>query len=153
MAPGRLPGRNFTPSAVPDKPLAAKLGLRAGQTVLALNPARAVLRQLKRTSRGVRWLARWPKSRVDMILVWFRARDDVRSHFKRYFRRITPEGAVWAAVAKATVKDADSPPCNQMVKAALASGVWVDNKICSVSARDYATRFVVRKEQRKSIGG
>jgi hypothetical protein len=133
------------------KPLAAKLGLRAGQSVLVLNPDGAVLRQLKRTARGVRWLRRWPRGHADQILVWFQARDDVRACFRRFLCRLKPDGAVWAVVAKASVKGADSPSWDAMVKAALASGVWVDIKICSVSARDYATRFVIRKDKRARL--
>lgn len=133
------------------KPLAAKLGLRPAQAVLILNPDPNVLRQLKKHAPGVRWLRRWPRDRVDQILVWFQAKDDFRECFRRFLHSINPEGAVWAVVAKASVKDADSPSWNEMVKAALASGIWVDNKICSVSERDYATRFVIRKAKRPRL--
>lgn len=138
------------PSAT--KPLAAKLAIKPGQTVVLLNADPIVVRQIKRQApAGVRWSTRWPPGRADLCLVWFRAKDNLPQHFKRFLRRIKPDGAVWAVVAKASVKDADSPKWETVVKAALASGVWVDNKICSVSERDYATRFVVRKEKRAAI--
>ena len=54
------------------------------------------------------------------------------------------EGAVWVAVWKRAFERTGAPSWEEVQAAGLATG-WVDNKVLSLGAEVYATRFVRRR--------
>lgn len=130
--------------------LAHKLGLVAGKGAILLDPpaeARAALRAA--APDGVRWKRSLESAPIDLIFFWPKKADGLSRQFARLQAHLAPDGAVWAVLPKKAYAAARGVELNwEEMQAEGLRGDLVDNKIASITATDYGTRFVIRKERR-----
>lgn len=73
--------------------------------------------------------------------------DELPTLFREAREWIVPDGAVWVVVKKKQYRGEGDVSFEAAQAAALPTGL-VDNKECSVSGTEYATRYVLRRELR-----
>ena len=73
--------------------------------------------------------------------------EELGTIFREAREWIVPEGAVWVVVKKKPYRQEGEVSFEAAQAAALPTGL-VDNKECTVSDTEYATRYVVRRELR-----
>ncbi len=73
--------------------------------------------------------------------------EELATIFREAREWITPDGAVWVVVTKKPYRQEGDVSFEAAQAAALPTGL-VDNKECSVSDTEYATRYVLRRELR-----
>lgn len=85
----------------------------------------------------------------DLIVFAPLALDGLAARLASLQRCIKPSGAIWLVIPKKRFAASRGIhfTWDQMQAAALTTDL-VDNKIVSLTAEDYATRFVIRKERR-----
>lgn len=130
--------------------LARKLGIHPGAVVLALEPppdAQAVLHAA--CQDGVTLLVDEATTRAGIVFVWPRTLVGLAERLTQLTWRIQPDGALWVVMPKKPFAAARGITFTweQMRAAALTTDL-VDNRVVAFSPRDYATRFVLRKERR-----
>lgn len=134
--------------------LAQKLGIKPGYSV-ALLDAPAVSAEVGRASlpEGVTVAETLGDERFDVILFWPTALDGLAERFAALAQRITPDGAVWSVIPKKQFAPGRGITFSwaELQEAGLQTDL-VDNKECSVTAEEYATRWVIRKEHRHRYG-
>jgi hypothetical protein len=123
-----------------------KLGVKPGDAVLIAGTPDAdlVARARKKAGR--------PSARAgelaDVVLYWPRSASDLTAKLKALRKRIVESGGIWVISAKRGQERTGRPYlANDVITLGLAAGL-VDNKICSVSERETAMRFVVRRSDR-----
>lgn len=130
--------------------LAHKLGIDPGHAVLLLEPTPASDELLRAECPLVEFFSEHrPAKRYDAVFFWPTSREGLAARFETLQRRIIPSGAVWAVIPKKAAAQSRGITLTweEMQAAALRTDL-VDNKIVSLSAEEYATRFVIRKERR-----
>jgi len=96
--------------------------------------------------------ADWPH---DAAMWWPTRADAFGERLDRLSRRIRVDGALWVVMPKKALAASFGVGLtwDEMQRAALASGDFVDTKTVSLGPTHYATRFVVRANRRKARGG
>jgi len=133
--------------------LAIKLGIKSGQTVCLLKATPQTAELIQRACPDqVTLVERLGRKRFDVILFWPRRLAGLAERFEQLQRHVVPTGAVWAVIPKQPVARSRGLTLvwSQVQEAALKTNL-VDNKIVSLSAEEYATRFVIRTERRKDL--
>lgn len=98
---------------------------------------------------GVRWRRSLGSSRFDLIFFWPKALAGLSEEFARLQEALIPDGAIWAAMPKKAHAEARGVRFTwEEMQAEGLRGDLVDNKVASITATDYGTRFVIRKERR-----
>jgi len=122
-----------------------KLGLKPGHVVRVVGKGDKELLERVRVKTG-RALSRSAKTPADVILYWPRSADEIVPTLMELKKDIRPNGGIWAI----TVKNGFDGYIKQdsLIPMGAAAGL-VDNKICSLSDRESAMRFVIRKEDRR----
>ncbi len=132
--------------------LAEKLGIRSGHIVCLLNAPReaaALLRQ--ECPEEVRFSDTLEQGPYDVILFWPTQRAGLSDRFAQLQRRIVPNGAIWAVIPKKPFARARGIDFGWSdVQGAALQTDLVDNKVATLSEKEYATRFVIRKDRRGS---
>ena len=130
--------------------LARKLGIRSGLSVCVLQaPADAVKAIRLACPKGVRWRRELGSARFDLIFFWPKAIAGMAKEFARLQSHLQPDGAIWAVIPKkAYAKRRGIRFSWEEMQAEGLRGDLVDNKDASITATDYGTRFVIRKERR-----
>lgn len=133
--------------------LAKKLGLRPEAKIAFVNSgesASLILDVINGQSGLVKKLPPG-RGRFDLIFYWPIRQEKMEADFVRLQKRIEPDGTIWGIVVKKNARrngeDMRLVTWDQMIKAALSTDL-VDNKVASLDGREYATRFVIRKEKR-----
>jgi hypothetical protein len=99
--------------------------------------------------RGVRWKRSLGSSPLDLIFFWPKTAVGLRREFARLQACLVPDGAVWAVMPKkAFAAERDVALTWEEMQAAGLRGDLVDNKVATITATHYGTRFVIRKERR-----
>jgi hypothetical protein len=130
--------------------LAEKLGIKSGHVVCLLNAPReaaALLRQ--ECLENVSFSDTLEQGSYDVILFWPTQLAELSDRFAQLQRHIVPDGAIWAVIPKkpfARVRGIDFG-WSELQRAALQTDL-VDNKVATLSEKEYATRFVIRKDRR-----
>jgi hypothetical protein len=134
--------------------LAQKLGIKPGYGV-ALLDAPAASAAIVRASlpEGVVVADTLADARYEVILFWPATLEGLSERFAALAHRIVPDGAIWAVIPKKQFAAARGIAFSwaEMQAAGLRTDL-VDNKECSVTPEEYATRFVIRKEHRHRYG-
>ena len=134
--------------------LARKLGVKPGYSV-ALLDAPAASAAIVRASlpEGVAVDVALVAERYDVILIWPVSLEGLSERFAALVHRITPAGAIWVVIPKKPFAAARGIAFSwaEMQAAGLRTDL-VDNKECSVTLEEYATRFVIRKQHRHRYG-
>ena len=73
--------------------------------------------------------------------------EELDTIFREAREWIVPDGAVWVVVKKKLYRQEGDVSFEAAQAAALPTGL-VDNKECSISGTEYATRYVLRRELR-----
>ncbi|MGH2524104.1 MAG: hypothetical protein ACRDH2_16480, partial [Anaerolineales bacterium] len=97
-----------------------------------------------------RGLARKARQRADVILYWPKTAEEITPTLAELREQIQPKGGIWVITAKKNSTSASGMSYyNQdlLIPMGLAAGL-VDNKICSLSERESAMRFVIRRDER-----
>ena len=131
--------------------LVRKLDIRAKYLAVALNANPDILASIQEAlPEGATLVMELPTDiRPKIILVWLTDRDDLYRVFQRLGHAITPDGAIWAVIAKKTAaKNKTASVTFDQVQAAALKTNLVDNKVVSFSDQEYGIRFVIRREKR-----
>src|SRR3989442_11680954 len=87
------------PAGTSRKPLAEKLGIKAGFAVVVINPPKDYRRLLGRLPDRVTIRTRLD-GRVNMIHAFVRDRSDLEASFDRWKGGIPPDGSLWISWPK-----------------------------------------------------
>src|SRR5262245_58645281 len=130
--------------------LAKKLGIKPGQRVDLLDAPAESAALLHAACPPDVLLNDLPLAgRCNILLFWPSTLEGLVERFEQLQWQIVPEGAIWAVIPKKPFARARGIAFTweAMQSAGLQTDL-VDNKIASLSAEEYATRFVIRKEHR-----
>jgi len=130
--------------------LARKLGIQSGHVVCLLNAppeAAALLRQ--ECPEQVSFSDTLEHGPYNTILFWPTHLAGLSDRFAQLQRHIVPDGAIWAVIPKKPFARARGIDFSwpDVQRAALQTDL-VDNKVATLSVKEYATRFVIRKDRR-----
>ncbi len=124
-----------------------KLGLKPGRRVRVVGRGdRALLARVR--ARVERRLVH--AGAADVILYWPKTADEVTPTLAQLRQRIAPNGGIWVITAKRGRTSASGMGYfnqDRLIPMGAAAGL-VDNKICSLSERESAMRFVIRRAER-----
>lgn len=128
------------------KPLAQKLGVKAGLTVAALNAPRNYRALLRPLPPGVKIQ---PKlARTAPFIHFFSARRaELARRFPSFARALTPDGTLWISWPKGTSGVATDLTEDVVRTIGLATGL-VDVKVCAVDDVWSGLKFVRRLQDR-----
>lgn len=134
------------PPGYSGTPLARKLGITDGTTVLPLcAPAdyRALLAPLPEDVA----FARAASAKTDVAHVFVTKRADLAKHLKALRTKLRPDAAVWVSWPKKTSK-VPTDVTEDVIRAVCLPMGWVDIKVCAVTDVWSGLKLVVRKELR-----
>ena len=130
--------------------LAKKLGIKPGHRVYLLDAppeSAALLREA--CPPGAQLYDAPFTGRCDILLFWPSTLEGLVERFAQLQRQIVPDGAIWAVIPKKPFARARGLALTwEALQVAGLQTDLVDNKIASLSAEEYTTRFVIRKEHR-----
>ena len=130
--------------------LAKKLGIQPGQSVCLLDATPESAELLRQECpEGVAFSHTLGHQRYDIILFWPASLEGLTERFAQLQRFIIPEGSIWAAIPNKRYAKPSGITFTwaEMQGAGLQTDL-VDNKTASLSGREYATRFVIRRDRR-----
>lgn len=130
--------------------LATKLGIKPGFDVCLLGAPPLMTKLLhEESNQGVTFYDTLSAAPYDLIFLWPTQLEGLADTFAQLQRAILPDGAIWVAIPKQKYAGSRGITFSweEMQAAALQTDL-VDNKVAALSEEEYATRFVIRKEQR-----
>jgi len=126
--------------------LAAKLGIKPGMRIHAVNAPTGYLKLLAPLPDGAR-ISRRPSPRPDIIHHFASRKAELAAALTAYRRKLNPATPVWVSWPKKAAKLPTDITENAIRKVALPLG-YVDVKVCAVSEVWSGLKLVVRKELR-----
>jgi len=131
------------------KPLAQKLGIKEGMTVVAVDAPPHYRRLLGPLPAGARIASRQPARRtpLEFIHCFASARRTLTTRFRAIERRLAPAGALWVSWPKGGSQVATDLNENVVREVGLAHGL-VDVKVCAVDDTWSGLKFVRRVRDR-----
>ncbi len=135
-----MPEKDYSHRDVTDK-----LGLKPGFVVRAVGRGNKELLERVREKVG-RPLARSGKTPADAILYWPKSAAEITGTLIELKTAIVPNGGIWVIAPKRGLPGYINQ--DGVIPLGLAAGL-VDNKVCSLSEKESAMRFVFRKSERK----
>jgi tetrahydromethanopterin S-methyltransferase subunit B len=133
-------------SAYSNKPLAEKLGIKAGAEVLAVSPPEHYEALLGRVPEGVR-VSQELEGSFDVIQVFVKTRSRLETIFDNLKAHLNPGGALWVSWPKRSAKVETDLNENVVMAVGLASGL-VDVKVISIDETWSGLKFVYRLKDR-----
>jgi hypothetical protein len=127
-------------------PLAKKLGIKGGFTVLTIDPPdnyRDLLEPLPANTS----LTPQATSGVDLVHFFTNSRDDLFRGLAEYKNLIKQDGAIWVSWYKKAAKLPTEITEDTVREAALPLGL-VDVKVCAVDEKWSGLKLVIRRENR-----
>lgn len=134
------------PAGYSGTPLAKKLGIKEGATILAVGAPSEYEALLAPLPAGVRFVAR-PSSGVDLVHLFTVRRAELARALERYRETLKPDAIVWVSWPKQSAKIPTEVTENVIREVALPLG-WVDIKVCAVDETWSGLKLMVRKELR-----
>ena len=128
------------------KPLAQKLGVKAGVTVAALNAPRNYARLLRPLPAGARIQAKVARL-APFIHFFSKRRAELARRFPAFARALTPDGTLWISWPKGASGVATDLSEDVVRTIGLATGL-VDVKVCAVDDVWSGLKFVRRLKDR-----
>ena len=128
------------------KPLARKLGISEGETVVAVDAPANYADLLAPLPSGARITNRLSKSPA-FVHVFAVRRDSLAKHLAALRTRITPDGIVWVSWPKKSAGVATDITEDIIRDVALPLG-FVDVKVCAVDDTWSGLKLVIRRELR-----
>jgi hypothetical protein len=126
-----------------DKSLVEKLEIKAGLTVLILNPPPEYESTLGKLPDRVHFKTR-PAPNLDFIQYFARTRHDLASEFPGLKRLISTTGALWISWPKQSSVIKTDLSDNVVREIGLKNGL-VDIKVCAIDETWSALKFVYRR--------
>jgi len=136
------------PSGTSRKPLAEKLGIKAGFVVVVIDPPKDYRRLLGRLPDRVTIRTRLD-GRVNMIHAFVRDRSGLEASFDRWKGAIPSDGSLWISWPKQSAGVPTDLTEDVIRSVALAHGL-VDVKVCAVDVTWSGLKLVYRMTDRGS---
>jgi hypothetical protein len=127
-------------------PLAKKLGIAEGTTVLPIDAPADYRRHLEPLPKHVTF-AKSAGAKVDIAHVFTTDANELARMLAMLRKKLRPDAAVWVSWPKQAAKVATDVTEDVIRDVALPMG-WVDVKVCAVTDVWSGLRLVVRKELR-----
>lgn len=127
-------------------PLAKKLGIKEGFTVLGVNPPDNFLELLEPLPDSVVILES-PQSEIDIIHFFTNSHDELLSGLAEMRSLIRQNGSIWVSWYKKAAKLPTEVTEDKIREAAFPLGL-VDVKVCAVDEKWSGLKLVIRKENR-----
>lgn len=127
-------------------PLAKKLGIKDGFTVVTIN-APENYRELVTPMPDGASVAAGRSSDVDLIHLFTNSRDELFGELARCVREIKQNGTIWVSWYKKTAKLPTEITEDTVREAAFPLGL-VDVKVCAVDEKWSGLKLVIRRENR-----
>jgi hypothetical protein len=127
-------------------PLAKKLGIKAGTTLLPVGAPDDYLELLAPLPDDV-VLARGPSAGVDVVHLFTTQQKDLARHLASLRKSLKPEAAIWISWPKKASK-VPTDVTEDVIRAAALPLGWVDIKVCAVTEVWSGLKLVVRKALR-----
>ena len=134
------------PAGYSGTPLAKKLGIRAGDTVVLVGAPDGFEDELEGLPDNVT-LKRRAASKAQVVIFFTTKRADLERRFEPLAKSIFPDGSLWIAWPKKSSGVPTDVNENLLREVGLPHGL-VDNKVCAVNDVWSGLRFVWRKENR-----
>lgn len=139
-----MPDKDYSHRDVTDK-----LGLKPGLAVRVIGKGEPSLLVRVREKIGRGFIRR---GLAEVILFWPKTAEEILPTLAELKSAIVPNGGVWIITAKKKQTSASGMGYynqDQLIPLGKAAGL-VDNKICSLSDKESAMRFVIRREDRET---
>lgn len=127
-------------------PLAKKLGIKAGQAVLAVHAPETYRDLLEPLPPAVRWVTHADR-KTDLVHHFVRQADDLRRALAVYRTQLDPHAVIWVSWPKKASQVATDVTEDVIRQIALPLG-FVDVKVCAVDEVWSGLKLVVRREHR-----
>lgn len=127
------------------RPLAAKLGLKAGMRALLINPPTGYLSWLEAPD-GVEWVGDLDQP-LDFVQAFFKQKVDLEDRFPALKELLASDGMLWISWLKKASKIPTDLDDNHVRDVGLAGGL-VDVKVAAVDANWSGLKFVYRLKDR-----
>ncbi len=127
-------------------PLAKKLGIKEGFSILSINPPDSFEELLDPLPANVEFLSK-PQNGVDLIHLFTNSRDELIRALSDYKNLIKKDGILWVSWYKKAAKLPTEITEDTIREAALSLGL-VDVKVCSIDEKWSGLKLVIRKENR-----
>ena len=124
-------------------PLAKKLGIKAGQRLLLVNPPAGYTELLAPLPEPVFFVQKLGAD-VDLMQIFCSDRAELARRLAQARQRLGPEAVVWVSWPKKAAKVPTDISEDVVREVALPMG-WVDVKVCAVDAVWSGLKLVVRK--------
>ncbi len=128
-----------------QRPLAAKLGLKAGMRALLISAPPGYLSRLAAPDE-VEWSGDLDQP-LDFIQAFFKQRSELEARFPALKELLAPEGMLWISWLKQAAKIPTDLDGNVVREIGLAAGL-VDVKVAAVDAAWSGLKFVYRLKDR-----
>jgi hypothetical protein len=129
------------------RPVAAKLGIKPGEAVLALNPPADYPRLLGPLPEGVRFLAKAAKEGTSFVHLFAASLAELDRDLPRAREAMTRDGTLWVSWYKKAAK-METDLTEDLVRSRALATDLVDVKICAVSELWSGLKLVIRKHLR-----
>ncbi len=145
-----LPAAGYSPT-----PLAAKLGLKDGQSVVFVDLPEELDELASSRDFAAKKLTGWSGLAEaggghDVVHAFTRRRADLDDSAETFKKMIAPDGAVWISWPKKAAKIATDVTEDVIREVVLPKGL-VDVKVCAVDAVWSGLKLVIRKELRAKM--
>ncbi len=132
--------------------LARKFGMEPGMRIGLVGADSASEAMLRTAVIGeARWEAEPGRGNFALVFYWPKSRQEFATKIWDLAEMIAPNGAVWVMFPKKTYLDKHGLDMSwDEMQAAALETVLVDNKVAAFSEEFYGTRFVIRRDLRKS---
>lgn len=129
-------------------PLAKKLGIKEGSTVLGVNLPSNYLELVEPLPAGVTVINE-PRPELDLIHLFTNSRDELLMGLSEYKNLIKQNGIIWVSWYKRAAKLPTEITEDDVRNTALDLGL-VDVKVCAVDEKWSGLKLVIRVENRKN---
>jgi hypothetical protein len=129
-------------------PLAQKLGIKPGMTVVTLNAPSNYRRLLGKQAADVRFSQRISNG-CDFVHLFVTRRSELQAQLKRLRANLAETGTVWVSWPKKSARVPTDVTEDVIRELALPLG-FVDVKVCAVDETWSGLKLMIRREQRKS---
>jgi len=129
-------------------PLVKKLGIKADDRVLLVNPPEGFESEIGAMAPGTTFVSE-SRAPLDVILLFAKSAKDLEAQFKRIAKKLRQSGGFWVAWPKKSSGLATDLSFDAVQRVGLAAGL-VDNKICAINETWSGLRFVTRVKDRTS---
>jgi hypothetical protein len=132
-------------------PLPKKLGIKPQFRAAFLDLPSEIKTTLKEALSDCQ-LVKDGYGQLDFAMIFIKSQAEMKEHFPKFARRLTPAGMLWVSWPKKTSGLATDLNENDVRRIGLVAGL-VDVKVCAVSELWSGLKFVIRVKDRPKGGG